>query len=986
MFERITRLKERFATERIAVASADVVVRTLGAGRISTVPIAKFRGVEDQIGDEQFLPHWGRLQRYIHRRCRNSRKFNSLVAAVEMRLGREELLSLPQYMALCPTGQCNALCDFCSVTLNRTGILKQQLPYDRLNDFLRPVSNTIRLYGMEGNGEPTLYAFFPELVDSLTRRSTSSYLITNGSRLNATNIPLLLNLESVNFSLNAATAKTHRAVMKLKNFQEIAAAIKALVRERGIPGENALPTPQISVSYVVTADNIHETQEFLRFAEQELGVDVIWVRPLSELGNDIGVVEDLRHIVPYESDIRDMLDSVQEYLRDVPRRADIRIASNSFNSVRPDPVGRLVLPKGFEGRLLAPRRGSWTALDPDVSVAWNLNTARIRIPARTGPMLCTEPFEIQPQSQLSFMAKAKVAGGPVTLQVVDQRGVVIGEALCSDHGDQFVPVAMTVKVEEASSISLRMLAHGKAAEIDLDFERLRTPSTYHSDVFKVPIGRRWQVCVDGGKLEWNDRRLRFTSRRGGGPYLLKSYAIPCAQNSFIDIPVDVLVRESQISIGILSQDESHFIESFDFCEGESRTSLSFHTAGNQAVRIVVTAEPGKPVDGAITWLEEHKSSAIAKDRIALPSAMQWMPVAGAIRARTAERLELSCQGGGTSYLFRSNGFTCIPWRQISLDLALRVDEGAVGVGVLNSRGSRWLAQTHLHQGEGTARLQFNAEENTRVSIVLFGVAGSPFRGDLHLGSSSIRYAGEARTPHEQVAAARTAEQFEHVTVEQELVPIAAEAVRPEVVTGGLALVQPSQSGILLANSPSKTDPAPQHTAPGEKFSTLQLSPEAVKTEPAEVRIQRSNESLTRQVVRWLFGRPKYFCQKPWTDLNNFSVDGRMDVCCIATGPSQERYQLGNLNRHRFQEVWNGPMAKEFRRTVNTDPLPPCQRCPMVGAFQGPGFDPNYTAQLVTEPLHRRIKRITRSQRLADAAERSARFLINAALFRGFKSR
>jgi len=44
----------------------------------------------------------------------------------------------------------------------------------------------------------------------------------------------------------------------------------------------------------------------------------------------------------------------------------------------------------------------------------------------------------------------------------------------------------------------------------------------------------------------------------------------------------------------------------------------------------------------------------------------------------------------------------------------------------------------------------------------------------------------------------------------------------------------------------------------------------------------------------------------------------MDVCCIATGPSQKGYALGNMFEQTFQEIWNGETARRFRRTVNTE--------------------------------------------------------------------
>jgi radical SAM protein with 4Fe4S-binding SPASM domain len=134
----------------------------------------------------------------------------------------------------------------------------------------------------------------------------------------------------------------------------------------------------------------------------------------------------------------------------------------------------------------------------------------------------------------------------------------------------------------------------------------------------------------------------------------------------------------------------------------------------------------------------------------------------------------------------------------------------------------------------------------------------------------------------------------------------------------------------------------------------------------------------------LHGDVKYYCQKPWTDLHNFTVDGRMDVCCIATGESQTRYALGNLLTQSFQEVWNGPAAREFRRTVNSgNPLPPCRRCPMAFAYQGPMFNPTgaqrrageYIAILRHLPFGRRIVRVLTG--VSDG-------FISHVLFRGFK--
>ena len=54
---------------------------------------------------DTFLPHWGRFQRSLHTLCKRSRFFNHLISSIEMRVDREEVISLPQYIGLCPTGQ-----------------------------------------------------------------------------------------------------------------------------------------------------------------------------------------------------------------------------------------------------------------------------------------------------------------------------------------------------------------------------------------------------------------------------------------------------------------------------------------------------------------------------------------------------------------------------------------------------------------------------------------------------------------------------------------------------------------------------------------------------------------------------------------------------------------------------------------------------------------------------------------------------------------
>jgi MoaA/NifB/PqqE/SkfB family radical SAM enzyme len=1249
---------------RIAIAAPAFLAQGIGDGRVVRGRVADLGQTREDSEDERYLPHWNGLQRYIHRRCRASRGFNRLVAAVEMRLERQELLSLPQYMGLCPTGQCNATCDFCSVTINRTGIIKKQLPFERLDSFLAPVANTIQLFGIEGNGEPTLYTRFPELVERLTRGGAKAYLITNGSRLRPDDASLLLALDAVNFSLNAATAETHRRVMKLKNFDEITAVIRSLTRERGVPLSESAPEPSVYVTFVVTNDNVHEVQDFVRMAEQDLKVDTVMVRPLAELGNELGTVEDLRAIVPFESDIKDMIDSVQEYALDTAGTTEIRIAPDTFRSSRPDPVGRVAMPRGFEKRLLAPRRNDWRALHSDVAVVWNLNAARIMLPPAKETLLRSEPIPVEPGRELTFKAQIGVNGGSVRMSIADDDDRTVVEVLLADTGGRMIPVELLAPTGQGGSLSIVLAGEGRASTIQIDFERLRTPAPYVSNEFHVPRSCRWEICTPGAQVTWDSDALALRSPNGGMPYLIKSYAVPCARNTIIEIPVQVDASTGLIEIGILDASGEAYLQTFSFAQGRTSSVIFFDTGANDAVRLVVSAPPDHPVDATIHW---GQARIVLGDEgetvsIRLPSAPEWAACVPAVRIDRSddERLSMSWRGMGSPYLLKSNKIRCRRGQQVKTPIAVEVREGELGVGVVGAEGAGWLARETLGEGTYHVDLDFNTAANDEVSFVLFavegasvvakignldnapandlappplaidfdrwrmpslqvtnefrippggrwevcapgahadwddtavrlrsGMGGRPYllkscaircaqntiveipvqidvlSGPIEIGilnasggshlqtfsfaegrtvssiffdtgaNSAVRLLVSA-TPDQPVDAAIRWDKPRLVSEDDENSvsahpPRAPEwavcvpAVRLKRSNDRLSLSwQGAGSPYLLKSNKVRYRPGQQATAPmaievtdgqlgvgvldaegaewlmtqtlgegnhrvdlafhtganhqvsfvlfavngaavaasvafpedglvsdmvparailddrAEELVTSEATTQAdlgalssqivvsgiPSVSQAEIVVMAAVESSTRQIVadmpiersaplsptladagqeraqdvlkrppdrllrqatKWARGGARYYCQKPWTDMNNFTVDGRMDVCCIATGASQEGYQLGNINRQSFQETWNGPMAREFRRTVNGDhKLPPCARCPMSHAYTGFLFHPEYTREAINVRVFKVLQKL-KLRWLINSVGRMNAYLVDRILFRGFRN-
>ncbi len=709
--------------------------------RVHSIKISRLSWSATPVPVRTYLPNWKFWQKFIHRVCRRSKLVNSFVAAVEMRLGREELLSLPQYMGLCPTGACNASCLFCSVTHNRKGIQKHGLPYDKLEHFLAPVSKTIRMFGLEGNGEPTLYKRFEDLVGSLTYDGAGFYLITNGERLNPEIIDFLIasGITSVNFSLNAATADTHFRVMRLKGFEHIIDNIKMFSDFREVNG-----APDLSVSFVVNSLNIHEVIDFLDLGLKLLknSNDRIYIRPLSELANDDGSIEDTRNIVPYESDIRDMIEGVRSYLNAHPSAVSVIFDPESFKSYRPDPVDRVVVPKGYETQLLPPRKDGWEIRQDKANIRWRTSGFSVSLDSLSGKqevmksvLIPVDPFSVR-ELQVS------VAGvkGDWTVHTFSETGEELSSLFFPGGRDSGWQI-MRIETGENEVLYLGFSVSGDGSlAADFTFRRFRAPANRIVNGFNIPDQNRWQIDTPGVAAEWEGRRL---SLEWSGPlnlYLVKSYLIPCRPNEVITFPVRVNVGSGQLVIGVLSGNSLSWVEQFHFSEGGDNRNLTFNSGVNRGVYLVVFS--GR--DGR------------------LKTVINWLP---------------GTQDG--------------------------VEDRAVG---------------------------------------------------------------------------------DH-----------------DALTGGIT----------------------ERTA---------SSPAQVKRVPSRKKKEKPANLQKHKI--------KYYCQKPWTDLNNFVVEGRMDVCCIATGSSQERYALGNIYEDDFQSIWNGERMRKFRRTVNSKKkLPPCQRCPMAYAYQGPFFVP-----------------------------------------------
>jgi radical SAM protein with 4Fe4S-binding SPASM domain len=556
--------------------------------------------------------------------------------------------------------------------------------------------------------------------------------------------------------------------------------------------------PAIFVSFVVHATNAHELQEFLQFAEYDLRINVIMIRPLSELGVDSGAVEDLREIVPYECQVQDALEASNEYLNDISRRripntpnyCDIRIDPATFRSVRPDPVDRIIMPPGFEGFLLAPRRSGWRSSSDKVQVDWSLNQATIFCPndEAIGVVWQSISTPVMPDCEILFKANIQLNDGSFRIDIKNDEGKLLASSQI-DASLEMQSIELKIQTGSATRVFFEVGNLGLGFSGRIDFIRLLTPGAGIRKEFKLPFPRRWQVDTPGVKARWIGNILDISAAENlSGKYLIKSYSSPCSPNNLIKAPLHIEVKSGTLVIGVLSEDFQRWTHQFAFKAGSHKFNLEVNTENNSRLQIVIFPRGGDPLNAVIDW---------------------------------GDLLEVA------------------PDRELGL-------------------------------------------------------------------------------------------------VEQ-VIDV------PE---------------IELVSS--------------ERQSSNQS--DAVK------RSEITSQQKTPKVKKI-----KFYCQKPWTDVNNFTVDGRMDVCCITTGSSQDHYSLGNILDQDFQEIWNGAQMKQFRKTVNSnEPLPPCQRCPMAYSYQGPFFDRGLAEATLKQALILNMQK--RNFLLRSFASISYIVLIrlNTLFFRGFK--
>ena len=214
---------------------------------------------------EHFLMHGRFEQRQFRLSKHADNNCNYTRAMLDFMAGRNTTEAKPTILSIEATSTCNLACVMCPHAKQLVAEPKHQ-PVHTFERLLPAIGTQTRLQ-ICGIGEPLLSPFFWRVVEFYnTPVGPHIRMNSNGTLWQEANRRriLLSNVGEVSFSLDAATAETHRKI-RGSNFTLVLRNIKQLIAER-----NALhrATPIVYLNMTLMKENIHELGPFVALAKK----------------------------------------------------------------------------------------------------------------------------------------------------------------------------------------------------------------------------------------------------------------------------------------------------------------------------------------------------------------------------------------------------------------------------------------------------------------------------------------------------------------------------------------------------------------------------------------------------------------------------------------------------------------------------------------------------------------------------------------------
>lgn len=192
---------------------------------------------------------------------------------------QEDRMIFPLHVTVSLGNFCNHRCRWCTAYEYQ----KEKatiMDYEKLLSFLtRACNRGLKAVTYVGNGEPTIYPHFRELISKVKALGLEQGMFTNGYALNHYEADILQNFTWIRVSLDAGSEAVHEKMHDVHNhFGKIISNIQSLVAHK----TSKLPT--IGVQYAVHHENLEDLPSAARQCKA-LGVDYFSVKPVFNRGS-----------------------------------------------------------------------------------------------------------------------------------------------------------------------------------------------------------------------------------------------------------------------------------------------------------------------------------------------------------------------------------------------------------------------------------------------------------------------------------------------------------------------------------------------------------------------------------------------------------------------------------------------------------------------------------------------------------------------------
>ena len=180
----------------------------------------------------------------------------------------------PLHVEIGPTNRCQHHCSFCSVDWITHGVVRinTEVLVRGIHSMADVGEKSIYF---AGEGEPLLHPDMDKFVQAAHSRGIKTSMATNGGLLNERRLNQLLPYFAwIRFSIDAATAETHREIHKSKDFDRVIRNMRAAAKYKK---EHNLDV-ELGAQFIVMENNIHEMEAFADLMK-DVGVDNVQFKP-----------------------------------------------------------------------------------------------------------------------------------------------------------------------------------------------------------------------------------------------------------------------------------------------------------------------------------------------------------------------------------------------------------------------------------------------------------------------------------------------------------------------------------------------------------------------------------------------------------------------------------------------------------------------------------------------------------------------------------